>query len=197
MGCDCLVFTGHKMMAYTGIGVVYLKKERIKSLTPMIVGGGTVEDVDTNGHRLHSTVEKFEAGTPNIIGAVSLLKSIEYIKSIGGIQKIREHEQKIVKYFFEKLNSTGLAEKVEIVGPGNVENRIAVFSFVIPSLTNFNTVGEKFAEKNVAVRCGGHCAYPLHKSLDKPGTCRASFYLYNSEEDVDRFFEVLKDILNV
>ena len=80
----------------------------------------------------------------------------------------------------------------EIVGPGSGDDRIGVFSFVIPSLTNFNAVGEKFAEANVSVRCGGHCAYPLHKSLNKTGTCRASFYLYNDEEDVDRFFEVLE-----
>jgi len=103
---------------------------------------------------------------------------------------------KIVKYFFEKLEASGLADKIEIVGPGNVKSRIAVFSFVIPSLTNFNTLWEKFAEANVAIRCGGHCAYPLHKALGKPWTCRASFYLYNDLEDVDRFFEVLSDILS-
>lgn len=185
--CDCLVFTGHKMMAYTGIGVVYLKKERIKNLSPMIAGGGTVEDVDTTSHKLHGSVDKFEAGTPNIIGAVSLLRAIEYITSIGGIQKIREHEQELVHYFLQKAEESN----IEIVGPVTEAGRIAVFSFVIPETKNFNMIGEKFAEANVCVRCGWHCAYPLHKFLGKEGTCRASFYRYNDKEDVDRFFEVL------
>jgi cysteine desulfurase/selenocysteine lyase len=101
--CDCLVFTAHKMMAYTGIGVVYLKKEYIKNLTPMIAGGGTVEDVTTHSYTLRSDGDKFEAGTPNIIGAVSLLKAIEYITSIGGIEKIWEHEMTLVQYFIKKL----------------------------------------------------------------------------------------------
>ena len=200
--CDCLVFTGHKMMAYTWIGVVYLKREHIKNLTPMIVGGGTVEDVATNSYRLRSNAGKFEAGTPNIIWAISLLKAIEYIKSIGGIENIREHEQKLVKYFLQKyrdLTSNPDASlppmkkpDIEIVWPVSEKGRIAVFSFVMPGMKNFNMIGEKFAEANVCIRCGGHCAYPLHKFLGKEGTCRASFYRYNDESDVDRFFEVLQ-----
>jgi len=194
--CDCLVFTGHKMMAYTWIGVVYLKKEYIKSLSPMIAGGGTVEDVDTTSYRLHGSVDKFEAGTPNIIGAVSLLKAIEYITSIGGIQKIREHEQQLVHYFMNKLSTEWrvTSKKIEIVWPMSVEGRIAVFSFVLPWVKNFNMIGEKFAEANVCIRCGGHCAYPLHKFLGREGTCRASFYRYNDKNDVDKFFEVLNEI---
>lgn len=185
--CDCLVFTGHKMMAYTWIGIVYLKKEYIKTLSPMIAWGGTVEDVDTNSYKLHTSVDKFEAGTPNIIGAVSLLKAIEYIKSIGGIQKIREHDQELLRYFLSKLDSSG----IELVGPISQEWRVAVFSFVIPGVKNFNMIGEKFAQANVCIRCGGHCAYPLHKYLGKEGTCRASFYRYNDKQDIDTFFEVI------
>lgn len=83
IGCDGLVFTGHKMMAYTGIGAVYLAKERVKKLSPMTRGGGTIEDVSVQGHTLIGNTDKFEAGTPNIIGAVSLAKSLEYIKTIG------------------------------------------------------------------------------------------------------------------
>ncbi|HKL43673.1 MAG TPA: aminotransferase class V-fold PLP-dependent enzyme, partial [Candidatus Absconditabacterales bacterium] len=86
LGCDCFIFTGHKVMAYTGIGVVYLKKDWIKNLNPMISGGGAIKDVDISGYSLPRNSSKFEAGTPNIIGAVSLLKSLEYIKSIGGIE---------------------------------------------------------------------------------------------------------------
>lgn len=190
--CDCLVFTGHKMMAYTWIGAVYLKKDRVKKLSPMIAGGGTVEDVDTTSYRLHASVDKFEAGTPNIIGAISLLRAIEYIASIGGIQKIWEHEQEIVRYFLQKAENSG----IEIVWPVTTEWRIAVFSFVLPGVKNFNMIGEKFAEANVCVRCGGHCAYPLHKFLGKEGTCRASFYRYNDKSDVDKFFDVIKSFFD-
>jgi len=192
IGCDCLVFTGHKMMAYTGIGVVYLKKDRIKKLVPLIRGGGTIEDVSTDGHSLVHTAGKFEAGPPNIIWAASLAKALEYIKSIGGMQAIREHEQQLVTLclaWFEKFKN-----KVEILWPTTTD-RVAVFSFVLTKNTNFNTIGEKFAEQNIAVRCGGHCAYPLHKHFKKPWTCRMSAYIYNDEEDITTFFDVLEGLV--
>jgi len=191
IGCDCLVFTGHKMMAYTGIGAIYLKKERIKKLKPMILGWWTIEDVSIEGHTLAGNSDKFEAGTPNIIGAVSLGKALEYIKNNGGMQKIREHEQMLVKLclaWFEQLK-----DKVEILWTLN-SDRIAAFSFVLTNNTNFNNIGETFAEQNIAVRCGGHCAYPLHKRFQKPWTCRMSAYVYNDEADIAKFFDILAKI---
>ena len=190
--CDCLVFTGHKMMAYTGIWVVYLKKERIKKLKPIIRGGWTIEDVSIEGHSLTTNSDKFEAGTPNIIGAVSLGKAIEYITSIGWMEKIREHEQQLVKLCLEGFSK--LKDKVEILWPLTTD-RVAVFSFVLSNNTNFNNIGEIFAENDIAIRCGGHCAYPLHKHFKKPGTCRMSGYLYNDEADITRFFDILGQIV--
>ena len=190
--CDCLVFTGHKMMAYTGIGVIYLKKEWIKKLVPIIRWWGTIEDVSVEWHTLVGNSDKFEAGTPNIIWAVSLLKALEYIKSIWWMEKIREHEQKLVKLcldWFKKFQ-----DKVEILWPLN-SDRVAVFSFVLANNTNFNNIGETFAGANIAIRCGGHCAYPLHKHFKKPGTCRMSAYVYNDEQDVAKFFDILAKIV--
>ncbi len=192
IGCDCLVFTGHKMMAYTGIGVVYLKKEWIRKLVPMIRWWGTIEDVSTEGHILATNVDKFEAGTPNIIGAVSLAKAIEYIKSIWWMEKIWEHEQNLVKLCLEGFAK--LQDKVEILWPLD-SDRVAVFSFILPNNTNFNNIGETFAEQNIAIRCGGHCAYPLHKRFNKSGTCRMSGYIYNDEADIDKFFELVRRIV--
>lgn len=192
IGCDCLVFTGHKMMAYTGIWIIYLKKEWIKKLVPIIRGWGTIEDVSIHGHTLAGNSDKFEAGTPNIIGAVSLSKALEYIKSIGGMQKIREHEQKLVKLCLDGFAK--YKDKVEILWPTNMD-RVAVFSFVLANNTNFNNIGETFAQKNIAIRCGGHCAYPLHKHFKKPGTCRMSGYMYNDEDDIANFFETLAKII--
>ncbi len=191
IGCDCLVFTWHKMMAYTGIWIIYLKKEWIKTLVPMIRGWGTIEDVSVEWHTLATNSDKFEAGTPNIIGAVSLLKSLEYIKSIWWMEKIREHEQNLVKYCLDGF--TKFKDKVEVVGPMNAD-RVAVFSFVLPNNKNFNNIGEIFAEHNIAVRCGGHCAYPIHKRFNTPWTCRMSAYVYNDEDDIAKFFEVLTKI---
>ncbi|MFA7298433.1 MAG: cysteine desulfurase [Candidatus Absconditabacterales bacterium] len=192
IGCDCLVFTGHKMLAYTGIGAIYLKKEWIKKLTPMILGGGTIEDVSIEGHTLAGNSDKFEAGTPNIIGAVSLLKALEYIKSIGGMKTVREHEQKLVKLCLEGF--TKFKETIEILGPLTTD-RIAAFSFILSDNANFNNIGEIFAEQNIAIRCGGHCAYPLHKRFKKSGTCRMSAYIYNDEADITKFFDVLAKIV--
>lgn len=191
IGCDCLVFTGHKMMAYTGIWIIYLKKEWIKKLVPIIRGWWTIEDVSIEWHTLTGNSDKFEAGTPNIIWAVSLLKALEYIKSIGWMKKIWEHEQKLVKLCLEGFKK--FQDKVEILWPTTTD-RVAVFSFVLANTTNFNTIGETFSDQNIAVRCGGHCAYPLHKHFKKPWTCRMSGYLYNDESDIARFFEVLGQI---
>jgi len=192
IACDCLVFTGHKMMAYTGIGCMYLKKEWIKKLNPIIRGWGTIEDVNIQWHTLAGNSDKFEAGTPNIIGAVSLAKAIEYIKSIWGMEKIWEHEQRLVKLCLEGF--TKFQDKVEILWPVD-SDRVAVFSFLLPNNTNFNTIGETFAEQNIAIRCGGHCAYPLHKHFNKPGTCRMSGYIYNDESDIKAFFDVLDGLV--
>lgn len=191
IGCDCLIFTGHKMMAYTGIGVAYLKKEWLKKLVPMIRWGWTIEDVDMQWHTLIGNSDKFEAGTPNIIWAVSLLKALEYIKSIWGMKKIREHEQKLVKLCVEGFSK--FKDKVEILWPLTTE-RVAVFSFLLSNTSNFNSIGERFSEDNIAVRCGGHCAYPLHKRFKKSGTCRMSGYIYNDESDIAKFFETLAKI---
>lgn len=190
--CDCLVFTGHKMLAYTGIWAIYLKKEWIKKLTPMILGWGTIEDVSIEWHTLAGNSDKFEAGTPNIIWAVSLLKALEYIKSIGGMKTVREHEQKLVKLCLEGF--TKFKETIEILWPLTTD-RIAAFSFILSDNANFNNIGEIFAEQNIAIRCGGHCAYPLHKRFKKSWTCRMSAYIYNDEADITKFFDVLAKIV--
>ncbi|MEI6426532.1 MAG: aminotransferase class V-fold PLP-dependent enzyme [Candidatus Absconditabacteria bacterium] len=190
--CDALVFTGHKMMAYTGIGVAYLKKDRIKKLSPMMAGGGTVSDVSISTHTLTFGTSKFEAGTPNIIGAVSLLKAIQYIESIGGIDQVRLHEKKLVEASLKRFKQ--LAGRVTLIGSFDGKQRIGVFSFVINKEANFNTIGEAFAAENIAIRCGGHCAYPLHKQLGLGGTCRMSTYVYNDEQDLERFFGFLENI---
>lgn len=199
IGCDALVFTGHKMMAYTGLGVLALKHQRVKELQPLAVGGGTIKDVSCDGFELQTNNEKFEAWTPNIIGAVSLEYALEYIKSFSpdknlhaSMQLIAEHEKNLAHYALERFHYLG--DKVRIIGPIS-EDRVALFSFIVQGKENFNQVGEYFAEKNICIRCGGHCAYPLHKQFWLGGTCRMSAYLYNEKSDFDCFFEALESYI--
>lgn len=197
--CDALAFTGHKMMGYTGIGVLALKQEWVKRLQPLSIGGGTIKDVSVNGFELQTNNEKFEAWTPNIIGAVSLGYALEYIKTLSkegslrtGMQVIAEHEKKLARYALAQFQSLG--DTVGIVWP-QTEERVALFSFILKGKENFNQVWEFFAEKNICIRCGGHCAYPLHKQFHLWWTCRMSAYLYNDESDLDLFFQALKEFI--
>jgi len=192
IGCDCFIFTGHKAMAYTGIWWVYLKKDWIKELTPMVSWWWAIKDLDVDFYELPTTVSKFEAWTPNIIWAVSLLKALEYIESIWWINEIFKHEKKIVQYCLPKFAE--LSDKVNLIWP-KTEDRVAVFSFFIPENQNFNNVWEIFSEHNIAIRCWWHCAYPIHKSLKIPWTCRMSAYIYNDLSDIDKFFETLKELI--
>ena len=195
LGCDAYVSTAHKIMAYTGLGMLYLQKPHVKTLRPLIAGGWSISDVDTEGYTISGTASSFEAGTPNIIAAVSLLKALEYIDQQWGIDAIWEHEQRLVKYALPKFKSLEDQGKLHLVGPYVAEKRVWAFSFVLPSQENTSLVGEEFAHHDICVRCGGHCAYPLHKSLQLAGTCRMSVYGYNEEGDIDRFFEVLEGMV--
>lgn len=192
IGCDCFVFTAHKIMAYTGLGVAYLAKDWMKKLDPLISWGGSIHDVDTMDFSHASGSEKFEAGTPNIISAVSLFKALEYIEHIWWMTKVRAHEEELTAYALAKFHILEKAKKVELVGSYDPKKRIGVFSFTLPKIRNTTTIGEKFAAKKICVRCGGHCAYPLHKQLKKAGTCRMSLFLYNDKQDIDAFFAELE-----
>jgi len=108
------------------------------------------------------------------------------------MKKIREHEQKLVKLCLDGFSK--FKDKVEILWPLTTD-RVAVFSFILANNSNFNNIGETFAEQNIAIRCGGHCAYPLHKRFEKPGTCRMSGYIYTDEQDITIFFETLAKIV--
>jgi len=190
--CDAFVMTAHKMMGHTGLGILYLKHQRIKTLDPLILGGGTVKDVSQTDFSLQWNSDKWETGTPNIIGAISLLKALEFIQNIGGMEAIWEHEQKLVQ-----LSNKGFKErsdKVKVIGSLSDEERVGVYAFLLPE-NNFNKIGEEFARENICIRAGGHCAYPLHKFLNVGGSSRMSSYVYNDEEDLRKFFEVLDRML--
>lgn len=199
IGADALVFTAHKMMAQTWLWVLVLKNQRIKELEPLIVWGGTIKDVSIAGFDLQKNNQKFEAGTPNIVGAVSLLHALEFIKTLSpdhtlswGMQAIWQHEHELVSYALKNFQQ--LWDAVQLIG-SQTAPRVALFSFVLRDEQNFNRIWEFFAEQNICIRCGGHCAYPLHKHYHLGGTCRMSAYLYNTTEDLDRFFTRLSELI--
>lgn len=195
IGCDAYVATAHKILAYTGLGILYLAKDWIKQLTPLISGGGAIQEVDIDGFTPANSSYRFEAGTPNIIAAMSLLKAWEYIDNHGGMEYIRSHEEELIAYALERFAVLEKQGKLELVGTYELKDRVGVFSFVLPTVSNTAQIGEHFAAHNIAIRCGGHCAYPLHKHLAKAGTCRMSLYVYNDQEDIERFFSVLEDLV--
>ncbi|GHV24738.1 hypothetical protein FACS1894176_01710 [Bacteroidia bacterium] len=120
------------------------------------------------------------------------MKALEFIQSIGGIAEIWKHEQKLVQLSNAGFRQRG--EKVKVLGSLSDEGRVGVYAFLLAE-NNFNRIGEDFAKENICIRAGGHCAYPLHKLLNAGGSSRMSSYVYNDEEDIRRFFEVLDTML--
>lgn len=192
--CDALIMTGHKIMAQTWLGMMYLKRELIKELDPLILWWWTVKDVSIDDFSLQNNADKWEAWTPNIVWAVSLLKALETIENIWWMEKIYEHEKSLIKLLCEWFKKR--KDKVILLWSLNSDSRIWTFSFIVDDENNFNKIWDIFAEKNICIRTGWHCAYPLHKSLNVWWSARVSTYLYNTQEDIEKFFEVLDEIIN-
>lgn len=181
LDADFLVFSGHKMFAPLGIGVLYGKRELLNKMNPFLMGGDMIEYVYEQKTTFAPLPNKFEAGTQNVEGVVGLGAAIDYINSIG-YDKIQEHDREIVEYAREKLSKL---DYLDIYMTPNVENHSAVISFNIKGV-HPHDVASILDSENVCVRSGNHCAQPLMRFLDIDSTCRASFYIYNTEEDVDR-----------
>ena len=191
--CDALIMTWHKMMAQTWLWMMYLKRELIKELDPLILWWWTVKDVSIDSFSLQNNADKREAWTPNIIWAISLLKALETIESIWWMEKVREHEKTLIEIlceWFEKRK-----DKIRLIWNYESHNRIWTFSFVINDENNFNKIWEIFSKNNICIRTWWHCAYPLHKSLNIWWSARVSTYLYNTNQDIKKFFECLDSII--
>jgi len=191
--CDALIMTGHKMMAQTWLWMLYLKHEHIKNLNPLILWWWTVKDVSTDDFSLQNNTDKREAGTPNIIWAISLLKALETIEQMWWMKKIRDHEKILIKILCEWFKKR--KDKVKLIWNYESNNRIWTFSFIIKNQSNFNKIWEIFSKNNICIRTWWHCAYPLHKSLDIWWSARISTYLYNTKDDIKRFFDTLDEII--
>ena len=195
LGMDLLAFSGHKMLAPTGIGVLYGKKEILEKMGPFHGGGEMIRDVTFNSATRRCSVVwaglpwKFEAGTPNVSGGIGLMAAVKYLKNVG-MKNVETHEEMLTSYAIEHMQDLG---NVEIYGPHNASEKCGIIPFGVKGLSSHD-VALSLDAYGIMIRSGYHCAQPLHQLLKLKSSARASFYIYNTREEVDKFIEVLKEI---
>ncbi|MBI2676162.1 MAG: cysteine desulfurase [Candidatus Aenigmarchaeota archaeon] len=187
MDCDFLAFSGHKMLGPTGTGILYGKRYLLEEMEPVQFGGDMIKEV----HLTHATWNdlpwKFEAGTPNIAGVIGLGVAIDYLQKIG-LSNIRMHEKQLIAYALKTLKEI---KGIRIFGPMDPEIRGGVISFNLADV-HPHDLATVLDYEGIAVRSGHHCAMPLTERLGETATTRASFYIYNTEEEIDRLVEALE-----
>ena len=183
--CDFLVFSGHKIFGPTGTGVLYVKDDLYNHMDPYQGGGDMIKEVSFKETTYNSPPQKFEAGTPNIAGFIGLKMAIKYVENIG-LKNIFNYETKLHDYAFDQMNKIP-----EIRFVGTAQKKASVISFLIEGAHPFD-IGTLLDQMGIAIRTGHHCTQPLMDWFDIPGTARASFSFYNTEEEVDLFIKALK-----
>lgn len=181
LDCDFYAFSGHKMCGPTGIGVLYGKRQWLEQMEPVEFGGEMIDFVNLYDSTWKELPWKFEAGTPNIAGAIGLGAAIDYLSALG-MDNIHQSEQDLVNYVLPKLTAI---EGLTVYGPQNPEEHTGVIAFNLAGI-HPHDVATALDMEGVAVRAGHHCAQPLLQHLQVPATARASFYFYNTKEDADR-----------
>ena len=184
LGADFLVFSGHKALGPTGIGVLWGRAELLEEMEPFLTGGSMIESVTMTDATWASVPRKFEAGVPNMAGAVGLGASLQYLLDIG-MDNVEAHERALTDYALVRFAEL---ERVRVVGPLDSEMRGGVISFEIDGV-HPHDAGQVLDQHGIAVRTGHHCAWPLMRKLGIVGTTRASFYIYNDDKDVDALID--------
>lgn len=192
LDADFLVFSGHKMLAPLGIGVLYGKREILNKMTPFLMGGDMIEYVYEQETTFAPLPNKFEAGTQNVEGVIGLGAAIDYIENLG-YDKIKEIEHEVISYARQELSKL---EYLTLYTTPNEENHSSVISFNIKGV-HPHDVASILDSEGVCVRSGNHCAQPLMRFLGIDSTCRASFYIYNTKEDVDKLVKALDKAYNM
>ena len=192
LNCDFLVFSGHKMLAPLGIGVMYGKKELLNKMSPFLMGGDMIEYVYEQKTTFAPLPNKFEAGTQNVEGVIGLGAAIDYIQNLG-YEEIQKIEHEVVLYAVQELKKLTY---LDIYMTPNQEHHSSVISFNIKGV-HPHDVASILDSENVCVRSGNHCAQPLLRFLGIDSTCRASFYIYNTKQDVDNLVKALDKAFNM
>ena len=180
LGCDALVCSSHKMLGPTGVGVLYAREALLESMEPFLGGGEMISNVELTRSTWNEIPWKFEAGTPNIADVIAFGAALSYLQRLG-MDQVRDHERQLTAYALKRL--AGI-DGVTVYGPQAVEERGAAISFNVEGL-HPHDVGTVLDMEGIAIRAGHHCAKPLMRRLDVPATARASFYVYNTEDEVD------------
>lgn len=186
LDADFLVFSGHKMLSPFGIGVLYGKNNLLDSMTPFLFGGDMIEYVYEQETIFAEVPTKFEAGTQNVGGAVGISAAIDYLNNIG-MENIEKIEKELTKYAYEELSKLDF---ITLYGPKDLQKRSGVFSFNVNGV-HPHDVASVLDSQEVCVRSGNHCAQPLLRYMNLDSTCRASLYVYNTKEDIDRLVKAL------
>ena len=192
LDADFLVFSGHKMLAPLGIGVLYGKREILNKMTPFLMGGDMIEYVYEQDTTFAPLPNKFEAGTQNVEGVIGLGAAIDYIENLG-YDKIQEIEHEVISYARQELSKL---DYLTLYTTANEENHSSVISFNIKGV-HPHDVASILDSEGVCVRSGNHCAQPLMRFLGVDSTCRASFYIYNTKDDVDKLVKALDKAYNM
>ncbi len=198
LDADFLAFSGHKMLAPTGIGVLYGKKGLLKKMGPFQGGGEMIKEVSFSQEKQQCEVSwneppwKFEAGTPNIGGAIGLAEAVKYLEQIG-MDNVFAHEKALTKYAVKGMKDYS---KITIHGPSSLTAKCGIIPFSVQGLSSHD-VALLCDSYGIAIRSGFHCAQPLHQVFQLQSSARASFYIYNTKAEIDRFLEVLKEFLEL
>ena len=191
LDADFLAFSGHKMCGPTGIGVLYGRKELLEAMPPFMGGGEMIRRVHLRSFVPNELPHKFEAGTPAIAEAIGLGEAVDYLTSTG-MDAIAAHEQEIIAYTLERLEEI---PGVQVYGP-TAEHRGGVAAFTLAGV-HPHDISQILDSQGVAIRAGHHCAMPLHEKYNLPATARASFYLYNTFQEVDKLAEAIYKVKEV
>lgn len=182
LGADFFCFSGHKMFGPTGIGVLYARADILEAMPPYQGGGEMIKKVTFEGSEFNAIPHRFEAGTPNIAGAIGLAAAIDYLDGIG-LERIAQHEADVLAYAHERAREI---DSLRIIG--TAQNKASVLSFTMDDV-HPNDLGMLIDQEGVAIRTGHHCAMPVMTHFGIAGTARASFAFYNTREDVDRLID--------
>jgi cysteine desulfurase/selenocysteine lyase len=186
LGCDFFAFSGHKMLGPTGSGALWGRRALLEAMPAFLGGGEMIRMVADDGFTCNDLPYKFEAGTPAIAEAIGLGAAVDYLQKVG-LDKIRRHELELTSYAIERLRKF---PEIIIYGPADAQRRSGLVAFTLGDI-HPHDMATFFDQEGVAIRAGHHCAQPLHRKLGLGATARASFYLYNTRGEIDRFIEVL------
>ena len=191
LDCDFLAFSGHKMLGPTGIGVLYGRRDVLEAMEPFLRGGEMVLEVWNDRATWNDLPMRFEAGTPNIADAIALGAAIDYLNDLG-MDRVRQHEAQVTEYAIGAFRE--LEEDLELYGPRDTTVRGGILSFYAPDV-HPHDLGTFLDREGIAVRTGHHCTMPLMRTLGIPASARASVYIYNTEEEIDRLVDAVKQAL--